>query len=758
MKKDLNTNMKKRLRILVPGTLLFLLIAFLILGYILPTMKDGLINEKRSKIKGIVDVTVASLDRLNKFYKEGKYTLLEAQKLGVELVKNSRFGVENKDYLWINDFHPKMVMHPFKPALNGKDVSNVADPKGKRLFMDMVKVCRENGSGYVDYMWQYYKSSVEEIKPKISYVKSFKPWDWIVGTGLYIEDIEKEVGKIENRIILMLLFAMCIFIFFIVLMTKQVVKSTKATIDSSIAFIKQINEPLFVVNSDLVVQYINPQALKMLGYKEEEVLDKLKCHEICRYPICKSDKCTIKRSMSEHKSVIEQTVATTRNNKLIPVRASCNTIYDDEGNQIGGFEIIAEVKHLDQGFLNNMADPAFRTDVDLVIQNINEAALKALGYTGEEVIGKMTCADICKTPVCNTSNCTIKNCMVNKDTIIAETYATTKSGKKIPVRAACGCLTDAQGNVTGGFEVISDNSDFIKMVDTTSKIAEGDLTVEVDSAVLKRDDAVGNLAKSISRMVTDLRQIISNIVMASKHLSQAVNEISAGNENLAQRTNVQAASIEEIAATIEEATSSITQNSEHFLEVNSMAGDSLRLAEDGGEVVQGSIKAIQEIDESSKKISEIIDVINEIAFQTNLLALNAAVEAARAGEHGHGFAVVASEVRKLAHRAGEAAKEIKELIDDSKDKVSNGTELSNESGESLKGIIQGINQVSEYISEISAASDEQKKGMLQISTAVSDMESLTQQNAALVEETASASEEMTAQAKELMHLVQRFRI
>jgi len=246
--------------------------------------------------------------------------------------------------------------------------------------------------------------------------------------------------------------------------------------------------------------------------------------------------------------------------------------------------------------------------------------------------------------------------------------------------------------------------------------------------------------------------------MASQNLVRAVEEIASGNENLSQRTSEQASSLEEIAATVEETNASTRQNAGNAKEANSLAENSSKLAVDGGRVVEQAVLSIGEINNSSKKISEIITMINEISFQTNLLALNAAVEAARAGEQGRGFAVVAGEVRNLAQRSAGAAKEIGTLIKDSIDKIDDGTDLVNKSGDALKEIIISAKQVKDIIAEIAASSDEQSRGIDQITTAVNEMDNMTQQNAALVEETAAASEEMSNQAQELLSMVQKFKI
>ena len=294
-----------------------------------------------------------------------------------------------------------------------------------------------------------------------------------------------------------------------------------------------------------------------------------------------------------------------------------------------------------------------------------------------------------------------------------------------------------------------------KGLEFSKRIADGDFTQRID---LDQEDELGQLGQALNKAADNLESLVSDVVVSAQNLAQAVDQISSGNQNLSQRTSEQASSLEEIASTIEEATSTIRQNGDNAKQANELADNSSKKANDGGQLVKDAVVSINEINASSKRIEEIITVINEIAFQTNLLALNAAVEAARAGDQGRGFAVVAGEVRNLAQRSGNAAKEIGELIKDSVDKIENGTDLVNKSGESLTEIIDAVKRVGEMINEIAAASDEQNRGMEQINTAVSDMDNMTQQNAALVEETASASEEMSNQAQELLSMMQQFKV
>ncbi|MEJ5362056.1 MAG: methyl-accepting chemotaxis protein [Spirochaetota bacterium] len=511
-------NKSVKYKIMILSLIILIVFGISVFFYAMPAVEKSYMNKKREKVMDIVETAIHIIADLDKKVKENTITLPEAQLKAIEIIKAMRYGPEKKDYLWINDLYPKMIMHPFRSDLDGKDISDFADPKGKRLFVEMVSVCKQNGEGFVDYMWQY-KDQADKIVPKISYVKEYKPWGWIVGTGIYIEDVAQEMRSLYKNAVLLFL-----TVFFIAVVVTYYIAKT-------------ISKPL--------------------------------------------------------------------------------------------------------------------EDVKVFSQSL----------------------------------------------------------------------------------------------------AEGDLSKRIH---IDQKDEIGVMAHALNDATNNLERLVAEVKVAVSNLTQAVNEIANGNENLSQRTSEQASSLEEIAATIEEATATIKQNAEHATRANHIAEKTRDLAKNGNELVNDAVVAINEINASSKRIGEILTLINEISFQTNLLALNAAVEAARAGEQGRGFAVVAGEVRNLAQRSGSAAKEIGELIRDSLDKIDTGTTLVNKSGEALKEIMQSIQELYKTITEIATASDEQKQGIDQINVAVSDLDTMTQQNAALVEETASASEEMANQAQELASMMERF--
>jgi methyl-accepting chemotaxis protein/methyl-accepting chemotaxis protein-2 (aspartate sensor receptor) len=287
-------------------------------------------------------------------------------------------------------------------------------------------------------------------------------------------------------------------------------------------------------------------------------------------------------------------------------------------------------------------------------------------------------------------------------------------------------------------------------------VAEGDLTAR--STMQAADDEAGLLLKALRRMQDSLAKTVTQIRMGTDTIATASSEIASGNLDLSSRTEQQASSLEETASSMEELTSTVKQNADNSRQANQLAVAASAVAVKGGSVVSEVVNTMGSINESAKKIVDIIGVIDGIAFQTNILALNAAVEAARAGEQGRGFAVVATEVRNLAQRSAAAAKEIKALIGDSVEKVDAGSKLVAEAGTTMDEIVDGVKRVADIMAEITAASQEQSDGIEQVNQAIGQMDQVTQQNAALVEEAAAAAESLQDQAKNLAQAVSVFQI
>jgi len=292
-------------------------------------------------------------------------------------------------------------------------------------------------------------------------------------------------------------------------------------------------------------------------------------------------------------------------------------------------------------------------------------------------------------------------------------------------------------------------------VNVARQVAAGDLTATI---IVQSRDETGELMDSLKTMNSNLHSIVSQVRSSTETISTASGEIAAGNLDLSNRTEQQASSLEETASSMEELTSTVKQNADNARQANQLASTAATVAADGGQVVSEVVQTMSGIEQSSRKVAEIIGLIDGIAFQTNILALNAAVEAARAGEQGRGFAVVASEVRTLAQRSASAAKDIKTLIDESMSQVGLGSQLVERAGATMAEVVNSVRRVTDVVSEISSASHEQSAGIDQIGQAITHIDEVTQQNAALVEQAAAAAKSLQEQAGQLNELVSAFRL
>ena len=309
--------------------------------------------------------------------------------------------------------------------------------------------------------------------------------------------------------------------------------------------------------------------------------------------------------------------------------------------------------------------------------------------------------------------------------------------------------------VFGGLLLRSIVAPLDEAIEIAHKVASGDLTSNI--VVTSTKSSTGKLLQALKEMNDNLIELVTKVRIGTNQITAASSEIAIGNLDLSNRTEEQASSLEETASSMEELTSTVRQNADNARQANQLAVGASEVAMKGGSVVGQVVQTMSSINDSSKKVVEIISVIDGIAFQTNILALNAAVEAARAGEQGRGFAVVATEVRTLAQRSAAAAKEIKELINDSVAKVDEGTKLVDEAGSTMNEIVAAVKRVTDIMSEISAASQEQSSGIEQINQAVTQMDEATQQNAALVEEASAAAESMKEQSNALTQAVSVFK-
>ena len=342
-----------------------------------------------------------------------------------------------------------------------------------------------------------------------------------------------------------------------------------------------------------------------------------------------------------------------------------------------------------------------------------------------------------------------------------------KGGREVWLQASFNPIIDPNGHP---FKIVVFGTDVTAQVQSTRMLQVAVKETQDVITAAKNNDLslrvplggksgeIVELCAGVNGLIDNMSEIVLRIIEATGSIADSSREILAGNTNLSQRTEEQASSLEETSASLEELTGTVRQNADSARQANQLAGTATNVATRGGEIVGNVVTTMEGISDSSRKIADIIGVIDEIAFQTNILALNASVEAARAGEQGKGFAVVAAEVRSLAQRSADAAREIKELIVDSVNKVDTGSRLVESAGKTMEEIVSAVQRVSHIMSEIAAATDEQRNGIEQVNIAVGQMDKITQQNAALGEEAAAAAKSMDEQTAQLADMVAKFRL
>jgi methyl-accepting chemotaxis protein len=453
--------------------------------------------------------------------------------------------------------------------------------------------------------------------------------------------------------------------------------------------------------------------------------------------------------------------------KEIWIQASYNPIMDLNGKP---FKVVKYATEVTEQKLRNAdfagqieaigkSQAVIEFNMDGTIIQANDNFLSTMGYRADEIKGQHH-SMFADTEYKNSHEYRQFWETLNRGEYQAAEYKRIgKGGKIVWIQASYNPIMDLNGKPFKVVKYATDITDRKNAINEIKRVllclSDGDLTTSIED---KFEGEFQELGDAINNFVSELRDTILQINAAANTINEASTEIAEGNADLSSRTEEQASSLEETASSMEELTGTVRLNSENANQANSLASEASTVAVEGGETIQKVVATMSSINESARKISDIIGVIDGIAFQTNILALNAAVEAARAGEQGRGFAVVASEVRSLAQRSADAAKDIKGLISDSVTKIENGNLLVNQSGETMEKVVTSIKRVNDIMSEIAAASAEQATGIDEVGKAITQMDEVTQQNAALVEEAAAAAESLQSQALQLTERVASFKM
>ncbi len=547
---------------------------------------------------------------------------------------------------------------------------------------------------------------------------------------------------------------------------RQNMKGILSAIDNSYSYAE------YDTNGNVITA--NENFLKLFGYRLEGIVGKHQSMFVDANHAKSDAHHQLWKDLSAGNSCSDVYRRTTKDNHEIWIQAVYAPVKDEMGRVYKMVEIGTDVtaeKVQSADYAGQIAaigksQAVIEFNMDGTIIGANENFLGALGYNLDEIKGKHHSMFVDNAYKASADYKQFWDSLNRGEYQQAEYKRFGKGGREIWIQASYNPIMDLNGKP---FKIVKYATDITQMVLTRTEneagmneavkvltgVSQGDLTQKME---LDYTGTFGQIKTAVNSTVDKLYDMVNRIIDAAQSVNSAASEIASGSTDLSQRTEEQASSLEETAASMEQITGTVRQNSENARTANGLSAQANQVATDGGKVVEEAVTAMASIEKSSQKISDIIGVIDEIAFQTNLLALNAAVEAARAGDAGKGFAVVAAEVRSLAGRSASASKEIKALINESASQVQTGAELVNKAGATLKDIVGSVQKVAGIVSEIASASQEQATGIDEINTAVTQMDETTQQNAALVEENTAAAQSMVEQAQSLEQLMGFFTI
>jgi methyl-accepting chemotaxis protein len=667
-------------------------------GFGLLDKRDAMFTEKQLATKHVVEVALSIVTKYEAEAKAGKITQEQAQTAALNTLQALRY--EGNEYFWVQDMQPKMLMHALKPEMAGKSLVDYKSADGTNLFQRIVDTVKASGAGLVSY--QFSKPGVEGLYPKISYVAGFAPWGWIIGSGIYVDDVNAQFlhDAVRSGIALAaLLLAMALFATWVVrIITRPIGDAVQVA--EAIA-IGQLDVPIDATGNDETGRLLRSMKAMQLSLQR----------------------------FVQAQSQMAQAHVTGEIDATMPVEEFHGT-YGEMAESINALA----AGHI--GVQNK------------IVAVMKQYALGDFAPDLEPLPGQQ--AAITNAVAMVKSNLQA----INQEILLLSEAAMrgdfTARGDQARYQFTFAAMV---GNLNNLMEICQTSLTDVSRV--LSALAQGDLTEEIRN---NHDGMFGALRDDANNTVQQLRELVGRILRSIDEINLAAGEIAQGNADLSARTEQQAASLEETNSAMEQLMSTVQQNADNAKLANELTRSSTDVAERGGKAVGQVVQMMNAIAQSSKRIADIIGVIDDIAFQTNILALNAAVEAARAGEHGRGFAVVASEVRHLALRSATAAREIKAIIVESSSEVERGTVRANEAGSTMSETVQSVRRITEIMGDVALASTEQAAGISQSGQAVSDMERVTQQNAALVEEAAAAAQSLKEQAEQLKGAVSVFRL
>lgn len=710
----------------------------------------------------------------------------------LDAIKAMRFGPEGKGYLWINDTVPQVVLHPLTPSLNGQDLAGHVDPHGKRLFVEMVNLCREKGEGFVTYSWAREPGGTPVAW--LSYVKLYKPWNWIVGTSLAIDDSDKVLLARADELAAGRPFTLGLE-----------ADATRCGLGRFLSDAKTVELgrqfPEFAASLDRCRPV--HERLHQLARKIEELVNEAKPDAAVQ--VYNGE---VQSSLAELKTCFDAIAAaeSARRERAAKAKEIYATVTLPNLTKLQ--EILDAIqKEIDRQGVAEAPLPAMVSDLRRTVLSLTLAALAA-SIVLAVAIGKSLarplhrCAESLRALARQEFD---KRCDLQRGDELGQ-VADAINESIAATQKALDALQETRRNERQGYEErlagterraeaerekVGEAEAKIRQLQETLALekqkaeeqaagaaewerwqaealrrkvdrllvavaaaGKGDLTqtIEVDG-----DEPIDELAGALTQMLADLSGLIGQVAKSASRFTDSSRVIAERSQTLALGVQTQSAGVAQMNVSVEELARSIAVVKTSAGEAHAVAKQTNALAEQGGQSVRRSIDAMEQLRHSSKQINEITQVIAEIARQTNLLSLNAAIEAARAGEHGMGFAVVADEVRKLAARTDQAANQIAKLLQDSVQQIEAGAQLSVETGEALQQILQGVDATARQIAAIATTTAQQAASAQEASTAIHSVALVTEQTAAGSEQMASRSEELGREAETLRGLIHCFR-